>query len=55
MCWNISGDKIIFENARRRIEKRLDEIKSRINTPSPSTFPPPENPTPSGRPSDSLA
>jgi hypothetical protein len=55
MCWHVSGDKIIFENARRRIEKRLDEIRSRINTPVPSASPPPGHSTPSDRPAGSLS
>jgi hypothetical protein len=55
VCWNIEGEKIIFTNERRRIEKRLDEIKSRVNTPSPSTSPRRENPTSSDRLSDRLS
>ena len=49
VCWKIDGDKIIFENEWHRFVKRLDEIKSRINNPSPSTSPLPEHPTSSGQ------
>lgn len=49
MCWNIEGDKIIFTNSKRRIEKRVDEIKTEIEPTSrpPSVSPRPENPNPS--------
>lgn len=55
MCWAVEGDKIIFTNARRRIEKRLDEIRSRITNPAPSDAPPPERSISPGRPVDSLS
>ena len=52
MCWAVEGDKIIFTNSKRRIERRLDELKTEIEEPTghpPSTLPLRENPTPDDR------
>ena len=59
MCWAVEGDKIIFTNSKRRIEKRLDELKIGTDpeptSPPPSASPRPENPMPSDPRSDSLS
>jgi hypothetical protein len=51
MCWNIDGEKIIFTNEKRRIEKRVEDIKARITNPAPSTSVPPGRPKPLDSPS----
>lgn len=43
MCWAIEGDKIIFTSDKYRFEKRLDEIKVRID---PDADDKPEEPVP---------
>lgn len=34
MCWAIEGDRIIFTNAKLRIEKRLEDLKTGITAPA---------------------